>query len=181
MTKKIIKDIVSDVLRDNFLGCKSEYDLYNKLFEKSKFVFPEYEVRARKGISKHTANLIASGIYSGDSFVTFSAAKNTRVFYHLKKLAEKGFVSRASGRIKTKMKFNLDKIKTGWLEVNHQKTDSEFEKEAIERIDKSMKKIKDEIQTLIGNKGILTILSDTASSLEILSADLENFKFSHEK
>ena len=161
---------------DNLLGYGSKLDLYNQLFKNSAFVFPEYNTKARQGISKHTADLLASGVYSGSEFIAFSGSKNNRIFYHLKKLAEKGFVSYANGKRKSKMRFNLDNVKSKWLKIDHQITDEEFETMAIGRIDESIKIIQRKTFDLMGCRGALVLLSDIASNLERLIDDLIYFE-----
>lgn len=178
MKKGIKEDSVS---KKNLLGFDTEFDLYTKLFEKSVLVFPEYETRARKGICKHTVKFITSDVYSSGKFVTFSPASNTRVFYHLKKLAEKGFISHASGRRKGKIRFDINKIKTGWLELDHQKTKDEFISEAVDRVNNSIEDIKSKVKSLSVEHDILVVLSDVASSLEILADDLESYNYGRSK
>lgn len=160
--------------QENLLGCSSSHVLYTKLLDKSIFVFPEYGKRARQGISKHTTNLIVSGVYSSGDFVDFSYNKNYRLFYHLKKLAEKGFASYANGKRKGLFKLDLEKIKTGWLEIDHKKTEDEFKSEAIQRIERSVGEILHNSRILIDKQNVLPILSDVASNLEILVVNLEN-------
>lgn len=174
-----MKKYKDNALKINLFGYSSKLDLYNELLKKSIFVFPEYETRARKGICKHTVDFITSDVYSGGHFVTFSARSNARVFYHLKKLAEKGFVSRANGKRRGKIKFNMLKIKTGWLDLDHKKTEEEFKIEAIKRIQTSVKDIECKARELADRTDVLAVLSDIASNLEILIDDIENSDYGH--
>ena len=137
MRKKIKKP------KENFLGCISEDDLRNKLFEKSSLVFPEYEMRARKGICKHLTELIASGKYSGDKLAKSDWPRNPQLTKHLENMAKKGFVFFVRGQYKGKIKLNLDKIKRDWLDIDHQKTNDELEKESFNRAQSAANEILD--------------------------------------
>ena len=172
MRKKIVREIIP---KENLLGCESKLDLYDKLFEKSILVFPEYNITARRGISKHTVNLLATGLYS-DKFTSLPYEANRRLFYHIKKLAEKGFVSYASGKRKGQIRFNLKTIKTMWLDASYRRSEQEFKEVAFDRIDASLKKILLNVRELMGVTGILDILSDAASTLETLDESLESCK-----
>lgn len=137
MRKKIIKP------KENLLGCESEDDLYSKLFEKSSLVFPEYGLTAKRGVCKHLAKLIASGKYSGDKLAKSDWPRNPQLTKHLENMAKKGFVFFVRGQYKGKIKLNLDKIKKDWLDVDHQKTDDELEKEAFNRAESAANEILD--------------------------------------
>ena len=164
-------------IKENLLGYDSEFDLYKQLLDKSIFVFPEYEKRARQGISKHTANLIAEGTYSSNKFIPFSYGKNDRLFYHLKKLSEKGFASYPSGQRKGYLRLNLKNIKTDWLEANCQKTNEEFKDRTIERIAMSLERISQGAHELINESDSLTFLSDVAANLELLESNMQTYAF----
>lgn len=166
MRKKIVREIIP---KENLLGCESKEDLFNRLLDKSQFVFPEYKPLARQYISKHTANLVALGIYSKGKLVELngnSNSRNVRLIKHLEKLAEKGLAVYAKRQYKGKFKFNIDKIKTDWLDIDHKKIKSEIQAEAIMRINTAI-------------DGILAMTKDyncceIASQLEFLKASLED-------
>lgn len=166
MRKKIDNSAVS---KENLLGFDTEFDLYSKLFEKSVFIFPEYETRARKGVSKHMANLLALGVYSGERLVDVKYnfnTRNIRLVNHLTILAEKGFVVYARKQNKGKLKLNIQKIKLDWLNADHQKTEDEFYADAFRRINVAMKNILSVAQ----NYNCMQI----AAQLEFLFASLES-------
>lgn len=137
MRKKIKKP------KENLLGCISEDDLYSKLFEKSSLVFPEYGLTAKRNICKHLAELIASDLYSGDGLANFSYKQNKQLSKHLENLAIKGFAVFIKGQYKGTLKLNTDKIKKDWLNIDHQKTNDELEKEAFNRAEIAANKILD--------------------------------------
>ena len=119
--------------KESLLGCTSEADLYSKLLKKSNLVFPEYGLMEKKCVCRHLAKLIAAGKYSGDGLVSFSWIGNNQLGKHLKRLAEKGFVIHGIVKNKGALKLNTEKIKNDWLNIDHQKTNDESEREAIER------------------------------------------------
>ena len=137
MRKKIIKP------KENLLGCASEDDLRTKLFEKSSLVFPEYEMRARKGICKHLTELIASGKYFGDKLVSSYWARNPQLTKHLRNMAKKGFAVFGIVKNKGALKLNTEKIKKDWLNIDHQKTNDELEKESFNRAQSAANEILD--------------------------------------
>lgn len=137
MRKKIIKP------KEDLLGCISEDDLRTKLFEKSNLVFPEYGLMEKKCVCKHLTELIASGKYSGDKLAKSDWPRNPQLTKHLENMAKKGFVFFVRGQYKGKIKLNLDKIKKDWLDVDHQKTDDELEKESFNRAESAANEILD--------------------------------------
>lgn len=129
MSKKVEKVIP----KEDLLGFESEFDLYNKLLEKSDFAFPEYGLMKKKCVCRHLAKLIASGKYSGDKLANSDWARNPQLTKHLENMAKKGFVVFIRGQYKGKIKLNMDRIKKDWLNIDHQKTNDELKKEAVER------------------------------------------------
>ena len=85
-----------------------------------------------------------------------------------------GNIGNNNGKRKGLFKLDLEKIKTGWLEIDHKKTEDEFKSEAIQRIERSVGEILHNSRILIDKQNVLPILSDVASNLEILVVNLEN-------
>ena len=165
--KKVIPPAKKVIPKENLLGFESADDLYKQLLEKSKFVFPEYKnVVARRCISKHTADLIASGLYSGKRLVKLEYSRNIRLIKHLEQLAKKGFAFYTRKQHKGMFKLNIERIKTDWIDVDHQKTEAEFQNEAINRANAAVKNI----------LSIARIYDycEVASQLEFLQAVLED-------
>ena len=134
----------NNVSKENLLGYSSEYYLYKQLLLKSKFVFPEYDTRSRQGISRCVTDLIISGAYSGDQLVEIKRNFNTqnlRLIKHLEKLAEKGFVAYTKLQYKGRLKFNLKRVQDDWLNLDHEKTSAELEKETLDRINNAIEDI----------------------------------------
>lgn len=129
--------------KESLLGCTSEADLYSKLLKKSNLVFPEYGLTERKGVSKHLTNLIVSGKYVGDKLERFSYNYNRQLAKHLENLALKGFVIYSKGQNKSVLKLDTEKIKKDWLNIEHQKTNNELEREAFKRAKIAADKILD--------------------------------------
>lgn len=154
--------------KENLLGCTSEADLYNKLFEKSIFVFPEYGKTERKGVSKHLTDLIASGKYAGDKLENFSYNCNRQLAKHLKNLALNGFVTFGIVKNKGALKLDIEKIKKDWLNIEHQKTNDEFKKETVERAKSAANGILNMIQE--------ENCSDITCRLEFLFEELKSGK-----
>lgn len=166
------KENGNDTPLENLLGCSSKLDLYNKLLEKSALVFPEYNVVARRGISRHTADLILATDCFNGQFIELKYKFNTRnlrLIKHLDKLAERGFAIYVKAQHRGKFKINIERIKIGWLNIDHQKTDFEFQKEAVARINVSMKNILDISQKYEQYS------CQIAAQLEFLEANLEWF------
>lgn len=154
--------------KENLLGCTSEADLYNKLFEKSIFVFPEYGKTERKGVSKHLTDLIASGKYAGDKLERFSYNYNRQLAKHLENLALKGFVIYSKGQNKGVLKLDTEKIKKDWLDIERKKTNEQLGEEAKSRI----KKVVCEILDMVRDKNCF----DIARRLEFLLLELKSNK-----
>lgn len=129
--------------KESLLGCTSEADLYDKLLKKSALVFPEYGLTERKGVSKHLTNLIVSGKYVGEKLERFSYNYNRQLAKHLENLALKGFVIYSKGQNKSVLKLDTEKIKKDWLNIEHQKTNNELEREAFKRAKIAADKILD--------------------------------------
>lgn len=167
MRKKVEKVIPNE----NLLGFESEFDLYNKLLEKSDFAFPEYGLMKKKCVCKHLAKLIASRRYSGDELVSSDWARNPQLVKHLKNMARKGFVVYGIVKNKGALKLNMEKIKRDWLNLDHQKTDDELEREAFRRA----KIAADEILDMRKKENCF----DIVNQLEFLSVKLKS-KVLHE-
>lgn len=140
MRKKIIEP------KEDLLGCASEDDLYSKLFEKSSLVFPEYGLTAKRGVCKHLAKLIALKEYSENKLAKSDWAPNPQLTKHLRNMAKKGFAVFGNVKNKGALKLNTEKIKKDWLNIDHQKTNDELEKEAVERAKSAANGILDMIQ-----------------------------------
>lgn len=139
MRKKIIEP------KEDLLGCDCEVSLYSKLFEKSDLVFPEYGLMEKKCACKHLANLIMSGMYK-NKLAKSAWAPNVQLTKHLRNMAKKGFAVFGNVKNKGALKLNTDKIKKDWLNLDHQKTNDELEKEAVERAKSAANEILDMIQ-----------------------------------
>ena len=165
--KKVIPPAKKVIPKENLLGFESADDLYKQLLEKSKFVFPEYKnVVARRCISKHTTNLIASGVYSGKCLAKLKYDGNIRLIKHLEQLAKKGFAFYAKKQHKGMFKLNIKKIKTDWIDIDHQKTEAEFQNEAVNRANTAVENIL--------NIARRYDYCEVASQLEFLQATLED-------
>lgn len=157
--------------KESLLGCTSEADLYSKLLKKSNLVFPEYGLMKKKCVCKHLAKLIASRRYSGDELVSSDWARNPQLVKHLKNMARKGFVVYGIVKNKGALKLNMEKIKRDWLNLDHQKTDDELEREAFRRA----KIAADEILDMRKKENCF----DIVNQLEFLSVKLKS-KVLHE-
>lgn len=169
MRKKINEN---DEVKKNLLGYASVIELYNQLLRNADFVFPEYGIKAKECISRHTANLIKTGVYSTGQLVELhgnSNSRNVRLIKHLEKLAQKGLAVYAKRYYKGKFKLNIDKIKSDWLDINYKKSDDELQAEAINRTNLAIKKILNMIQKY----DCYDVTSQIASNLEFLVASLD--------
>lgn len=160
--------------KENLLGCMSESDLYNKLLKKSNLVFPKYGLMGKKCVCRHLTELIESGRYSGDRLVSSHWARNAQLTKHLRNMAKKGFLVYGIVKNKGALKLNTGKIKKDWLNIDHQKTNDELEKDSFNRA----KSAANEILDMMKEKRNFDITCRLEFLLEELkSEELEGVKY----
>lgn len=133
-----------------FLGFNSEVKLFNRLFEKSVFVFPDCDAGKRLRAAGCIANLIYSYVVNKESceMIMFRYEKGDALIQNLALLASRCFVSYREYDAGVLVKINRRMIKKLWLNADHQITDREFIIQFVNTITGAVREISNNMNAL---------------------------------
>ena len=131
-----------------FLGLNSEVELFDKLFEKSIFIFPEFDTSDRWSIAAYMTHLIYDCVTQGetDDILTFNYKgddEGQKFVCYLERFSTKCFAIYTILEEKNVMfvKLNRKLIKKLWLRADHKITERELRIQFINTITGSIREI----------------------------------------
>ena len=131
-----------------FLGLNSEVELFDKLFEKSIFIFPEFDTSDRWSIAGFMTHLIYDCVTQGetDDILTFNYKgddEGQKFVCYLERFSTKCFAIYTILEEKNVMfvKLNRKMIKKLWLRADHKITERELRIQFINTITGSIREI----------------------------------------
>lgn len=165
-----------------FLGLNSEVELFNKLFEKSIFIFPELGTNDRLNAAAYMTHLIYDCVTQGetDDILTFSYKgdnEGKKLVCYLEKFSTKCFaIYMIEGNV-IFVKLNRKLIKKLWLRADHKITERELWIQFINTITGSVREILNAINSLpeniISSYNTNMALNDSALKLMMLASCLK--------
>lgn len=160
-----------------FLGFNSEVKLFNRLFEKSVFVFPDCDAGKRLRAAGCITNLIYSyvdGLGMGE--LIWFDRENVDIQI-LSLLASRCFVSYVERDGEFMIRLNRRMVRKLWLNVDHQVTDREFRVQFVNTITGSIREIINITNFLpedrVTRNDTSKILNDAALPLYLLASRLD--------
>lgn len=126
-----------------FLGCDSEVELFDKLFEKSIFAFPDSEINERWCAAGRMAHLICLYVNNKESceMINLNCKEDTNMIQYLSLFEKRCFVSYKDNDGIILIKINRRMIRKLWLNADHQITEREFRIQFVNTITGSIKEI----------------------------------------
>ena len=165
-----------------FLGLNSEVELFDKLFEKSIFIFPELDTNDRCGTAAYMTHLIYDCVTQGetDDILTFSYKgddEGKKIVCYLERFSTKCFaIYMIEGNV-IFVKLNRKLIKKLWLRADHKITERELRIQFINTITGSIREILNAINSLpeniISSYNTNMALNDSALKLMALASCLK--------
>lgn len=167
-----------------FLGLNSEVELFNKLFEKSIFIFPELGTNDRLNAAAYMTHLIYDCVTQGetDDILTFNYKgddEGQKFVCYLERFSTKCFAIYTIMEEKNVMcvKLNRKLIKKLWLRADHKITERELWIQFINTITGSVREILNAINSLpeniISSYNTNMALNDSALKLMALASCLK--------
>lgn len=165
-----------------FLGLNSEVELFDKLFEKSIFIFPEFDTSDRWSIAGFMAHLIQKSVLMGlyDDIITFSYKgddKDQGLVWSLARFSSKCFANYMIDGNVICVKLNRKLIKKLWLRADHKITERELRIQFINTITGSIREILDITnglsENIISKFNTNMALNEAASNLMMLASALK--------
>lgn len=167
-----------------FLGLNSEVELFDKLFEKSIFIFPEFDTSDRWSIAAYMTHLIYDCVTQGetDDILTFSYKgdnEGKKLVYYLERFSTKCFAIYTIMEEKNVMcvKLNRKLIKKLWLRADHKITERELRIQFINTITGSIREILNVTnglsENIISKFNTNMALNEAASNLMMLASALK--------
>lgn len=167
-----------------FLGLNSEVELFDKLFEKSIFIFPELDTNDRLNAAAYMTHLIYNCVTQGktDDILTFNYKGNDegqKLVCYLERFSTKCFAIYTIMEVENVMfvKLNRKLIKKLWLRADHKITGRELWIQFINTITGSVREILNAINSLpeniISSYNTNMALNDSALKLVALASCLK--------
>lgn len=167
-----------------FLGLNSEVELFDKLFEKSIFIFPELGTNDRLNAAAYMTHLIYDCVTQGetDDILTFSYKgdnEGKKIVCYLERFSTKCFAVYTIMEEKNVIfvKLNRKLIKKLWLRADHKITERELWIQFINAITGSVREILNAINSLpeniISSYNTNMALNDSALKLMALASCLK--------
>ena len=167
-----------------FLGLNSEVELFDKLFEKSIFIFPELDKSDRLSAAAYMTHLIYDCVTQGetDDILTFSYKgddEGKKLVCYLERFSTKCFAIYTIMEEKNVMcvKINRKLIKKLWLRADHKITERELRIQFINTITGSIREILNVTNSLseniISSYNTNMALNDSALKLMALASCLK--------
>lgn len=179
MDKKIKEDNSYNGL---FLGLNSESELFDKLFEKSIFIFPELDIQDRWVVSAQMAYLTYKYItlYGSNEVMILDYKDNDesqKLVCNLARFSAKCFANYMIQGNVICIKLNLRLIKKLWLKADHEITERELRIQFINTITGSIKEILNITNGLpenaISKYNANEVLNESALNLMMLATALK--------
>lgn len=165
-----------------FLGLNSEVELFNKLFEKSIFIFPELGTTDRLSAAAYMTHLIYDCVAQGetDDILTFNYKGDDEVqklVCYLERFSTKCFANYMLEKNTMCVKLNRKLIKKLWLKADHEITERELRIQFINTITGSIKEILNITnglsENIISKYNVNTSLNTSALNLMMLASALK--------
>lgn len=165
-----------------FLGLNSEVELFNKLFEKSIFIFPELKTSDRWTISGYMTHLIYKYVslagYDGIIILNYEDNdKYRKLVCNLKRFSKKCFANYIIQGVLICIKLNRKLIKKLWLKADHEITERELRIQFINTITGSIKEILNVTnglsENIISSYNTNMALNESALNLMMLASALK--------
>lgn len=167
-----------------FLGLNSEVELFDKLFEKSIFIFPELDTNDRLNAAAYMTHLIYDCVTQGktDDILTFNYKgddEGQKLVCYLERFSIKCFAIYTIMEVENVMcvKLNQKLIKKLWLRADHKITERELWIQFINTITGSVREILNAINSLpeniISSYNTNMALNDSALKLMALASCLK--------
>lgn len=165
-----------------FLGFNSEGELFDKLFEKSIFIFPELNINDRWSTAVHMTHLIYKYIrlVSSDGIMILDYKDNgeyQKLVCNLKRFSAKCFANYIIQGSVICIKLNRRLIKKLWLKADHEITERELRIQFINTITGSIREILNSTNGLpdeaISKYSTNEALNDSALNLMMLASALK--------
>ena len=167
-----------------FLGLNSEVELFNKLFEKSIFIFPELGTNDRLNAAAYMTHLIYDCVTQGetDDILTFTYKgddEGQKFVCYLERFSTKCFAIYTVMEEKNVMcvKLNRKLIKKLWLRADHKITERELRIQFINTITGSIREILNVTnglpENIISSYNTNMALNDSALKLMALASCLK--------
>lgn len=165
-----------------FLGLNSEVELFDKLFEKSTFIFPELDTSDRLSAAAYMTNLIQKcvtlGLYDGVLAFSYKGDdKDQKLVCYLARFSAKCFAHYMIEKNTMCVKLNRKLIKKLWLKADHKITERELRIQFINTITGSIREILNANnglpEDLISKYNVNTSLNTSALDLMMLASALK--------
>lgn len=165
-----------------FLGFNSKNELFENLFEKSIFIFPELDISDRWNAACYMTYLIQKSILLGlyDDIITFSYkgnAKDQELVCSLARFSSKCFANYMIEKNVICVKLNRKLIKKLWLKADHKITERELRIQFINTITGSIREILNVTnglsENIISKYNTNMALNEAASNLMMLASALK--------
>lgn len=160
-----------------FLGFNSEVKLFNRLFEKSVFVFPDCGAGKRLRAAGCITNLIYSYVDGLGMCELIWFDRENLDIQILSLLASRCFVSYVERDGEFMIRLNRRMVRKLWLNVDHQVTDREFRVQFVNTITGSIREIINITNFLpedrVTRNDTSKILNDAALPLYLLASRLD--------